>query len=130
MVAFLIVTIFLTVASSLTSFVDMGIGPLTTGIVAVDALLIFASLVMVIAMINFEGGGYLNDVHGGDFSDREMIGIAMWMLAAMLIARVVSNPWLTIAAIVILLPIVLVFLLFLVRTRGFFAVVRAYSESQ
>ncbi|KAH6661954.1 hypothetical protein F5X68DRAFT_63996 [Plectosphaerella plurivora] len=127
--AFLITSIVLTVASSIVSPFDGGVGPIVTGILAVDALLIFASLILVIAMVNFEGGGYLTNVYGGDFSDREMIGVAMWMLAAMLIARVVSNPWLTMAAIVILLPIVLVFLLFLVRTRGFFSVVRAVEES-
>jgi hypothetical protein len=76
-------------------------------------------------MMNFEGGGYLKEVHGQEFSDREMIGIAIWMLVAMLIGRVLSNFWLIIGAICILLPIALVFVLFLVRTRGFFAVVRA-----
>jgi hypothetical protein len=129
MIAFLIVTIILCFTSSAASFVDGGIGPFTTGVLVVDLLFIFASLALVIAMVNFEGGGYLNDVQGRDYSDREMIGIAIWMMTAMLMARVLSSPWLTMMALVIILPIVLVFLLFLVRTRGFLWVVKAYAES-
>lgn len=129
MVGFIIVTIILCLVSFAASFADGGIGPITTGILAFDVLLIFGSVCLVIAIGNLEGGGYLSGVHGGDFSDRQMIGIGMWMMAAMLLARVLSSPWLTLSAIIIILPIVLVFLVFLVRTRGFFWVVRAYMES-
>lgn len=125
MVSFVIVSIFLNIISIIVAVAtDDPFGLLTSSVLAVDALFIFTALVLCIAMMNYEGGGYLKGVHGGDYSDREMIGIAIWMLLGMLIGRVLSSPWLFGAAIVILLPIALVFVLFLVRTRGFFAIVR------
>ncbi|KAM5341994.1 hypothetical protein ACJ41O_015025 [Fusarium nematophilum] len=131
MISFIIVSIFI----NLISLVVAGVtgepfGVATTSVLVIDALFLFTSLILCIAMMNYEGGGYLKGVHGGDFSDREMIGVAIWMLVAMVIARVLSNPWLLIVLLAILLPIALVFLLFLVRTRGFFAVVRAYASEQ
>ncbi|RSL69717.1 hypothetical protein CEP54_002142 [Fusarium duplospermum] len=126
MVSFIIASIFLNIISVVVAAADdSAFGIPATSVLVIDALFIFTSLIMCIAMMNFEGGGYLKNVSGRDFSDREMIGVAIWMLFAMLIARVLSNPWLLVGALMIILPIVLVFVLFLVRTRGFFAVVRA-----
>ncbi|KAI8717219.1 hypothetical protein NCS52_00797000 [Fusarium sp. LHS14.1] len=126
MVSFIIASIFLNIISIVVAAAaDSAFGLPATSVLVIDALFIFTSLIMCIAMMNFEGGGYLKNVSGRDFSDREMIGVAIWMLFAMLIARVLSNPWLFVGALMIILPIVLVFVLFLVRTRGFFAVVRA-----
>ncbi|KPM38470.1 hypothetical protein AK830_g8101 [Neonectria ditissima] len=130
MVSFIIASIFLNIISLVLAVAtDEPFGPLTSSFLGVDALFIFTSLILCIAMMNYEGGGYLKDVNGADFSDREMIGIAIWMLVGMLIGRVLSNPWLFGAALAILLPIALVFVLFLVRVRGFFSVVKAYAEN-
>ncbi|KAF5675850.1 nadh oxidase [Fusarium heterosporum] len=126
MISFIIASVFINIISLFVAAASGSAFSLpSTAVLAVDALFIFTSLVLCIAMMNFEGGGYLKEVHGQEFSDREMIGIAIWMLLAMLIGRILSNFWLIIGAICILLPIALVFVLFLVRTRGFFAVVRA-----
>ncbi|KAH6871600.1 hypothetical protein B0T10DRAFT_417131 [Thelonectria olida] len=125
MVSFIVVSIFLNLISLVVAAAtDDPFGFACTGILATDALFIFTSLVLCIAMMNYEGGGYLKGVHGGEYSDKKMMGIGIWMLLGMLIGRVLSSPWLVLAAIVILLPIALVFVLFLVRKRGFFAVVR------
>lgn len=62
-------------------------GLLASSVLAVDALFIFTTLVLYIAMMSYEGGGYLKSVHGGDYSGKEMIGIAIWML----IGRVLSS---------------------------------------
>ncbi|KAF4459157.1 nadh oxidase [Fusarium albosuccineum] len=124
MISFLIVSIFLNIISVAVAAAAGAFGIPTTCILIVDALFIFTALILCIAMMNYEGGGYLKNVSGKDFSDREMIGIAIWMLLGMLIARALSNPFLFAGALAIILPIVLVYVLFLVRTRGFFAVVR------
>jgi hypothetical protein len=125
MVSFIVATIFLNIVSLVVAVAtDEPFGPACTGILGTDALFIFTSLVLCIAMMNYEGGGYLKGVHGGEYSDKAMMGIATWMLVAMLIGRVLSNPWLVLGAILILLPIALVFVLFLVRTRGLLSVVR------
>ncbi|KAF4984800.1 hypothetical protein FZEAL_91 [Fusarium zealandicum] len=123
MVSFIIVSIFLNLLSALVAAATGDpFGYITTGLVAIDALFIFTSLIMCIAMMNYEGGGYLKEVNGSEFSDREMIGIAIWMLVGMLIARIISNPFLLLGAVLIILPIVLVFVLFLmnhwIRTFG------------
>ncbi|KAF4948717.1 hypothetical protein FSARC_13653 [Fusarium sarcochroum] len=126
MVSFIIATVFFNIVSLITAAASgSAFGIPATVVLVIDALFIFTSLILCIAMMNFEGGGYLKEVHGQEFSDREMIGIAIWMLLGMLIGRILSNPWLFFGALAIVLPIVLVFVLFLVRTRGFFAVVRA-----
>ncbi|KAJ3545312.1 hypothetical protein NM208_g2565 [Fusarium decemcellulare] len=122
MISFLIVSIFLNIISVAVAAAAGAFGIPTTCILIVDALFIFTALILCIAMMNYEGGGYLKNVSGKDFSDREMIGIAIWMLLGMLIARALSNPFLFVGALAIILPIVLVYVLFLVRTRGFFAV--------
>jgi hypothetical protein len=130
MISFVLVSIFLNILSLIISMISEDPWSFyPTCVLAVDTLLIFTSLVLCIAMMNYEGGGYLKGVHGGDFSDRQMIGVAIWMLLAMLIGRVLSNVWLTAGAIMILLPLALVFVLFLVRTRGFFYVVRVLAAS-
>lgn len=129
MVAFIITSIFI-------DFFSIGVAAAegnafaawTSSILAIDMLLIFSSLILCIAMMNYEGGGYLVGVHGQEFSDREMMGVALWMLLAMLIGRLLSNPWLIILFIAIL-AIILTFLLFLVRTRGFFTVIRTAVEA-
>ncbi|KAF7545223.1 hypothetical protein G7Z17_g9340 [Cylindrodendrum hubeiense] len=128
MVAFVIVCIFINIISIALAAATGAFGWPNTILLGVDALFIFTALILCIAAMNYEGGGYLKGVNGKDFSDREMIGIAIWMLLGMLIARIVSNPWLFVLALAIILPIVLVFVLFLVRTRGFFAIVRAYAS--
>ncbi|KAF5019956.1 hypothetical protein F66182_8015 [Fusarium sp. NRRL 66182] len=126
MVSFLIAWIFLNIISLVVAIASgSAITVAPTAVLVVDALLIFTSLALCIAMMNFEGGGYLKNVRGQEFSDREMIGIALWMLLGMLVGRALSNLWLTVGSLAILLPIALVYVLFLVRTRGFFAVVRA-----
>ncbi|KAM0201870.1 hypothetical protein ACHAPI_001926 [Fusarium lateritium] len=126
MISFIIASVFINIISlAVAAASGSAFSIASTAVLATDALFIFTSIILCIAMMNFEGGGYLKEVNGQEFSDREMIGIAIWMLAAMLIGRVLSNFWLIIGAIGILLPIALVFVLFLVRTRGFFAVVRA-----
>ncbi|KAH7241515.1 hypothetical protein BKA59DRAFT_494057 [Fusarium tricinctum] len=126
MISFIIASVFINIISLVVAAASgSAFSIASTAVLATDALFIFTSIILCIAMMNFEGGGYLKEVHGQEFSDREMIGIAIWMLVAMLIGRVLSNFWLIIGAICILLPIALVFVLFLVRTRGFFAVVRA-----
>ncbi|KAH7127486.1 hypothetical protein EDB81DRAFT_729587 [Dactylonectria macrodidyma] len=129
MIAFIIVCIFI-------NLISIGLAAATgafdwpnTILLGIDALFIFTALILCIAAMNYEGGGYLKGVSGRDFSDREMIGIAIWMLVGMLFARILSSPALLLLALAIILPIVLVFILFLVRTRGFFAVVRAYAEN-
>lgn len=123
MVSFLLVSsVVLNILSVAVSFIaEDAWGFWPTAILTLDALSLFLSLVMCVAVMNYEGGGYLSSLHGGEFSDRKLLGIAVWMLLAMLITRVLSNVWLIIGALAILLPIVLVFVLFLVRTRGFFA---------
>ncbi|GKU12769.1 nadh oxidase [Fusarium langsethiae] len=129
MVAFLITSIFISVFSVGVAAAEGNAFALwTTGLLAIDMLLIFASLVLCVAMMNYEGGGYLTGVHAQEFSDRAMMGIALWMLLAMLLGRLFSNPWLIILFITILV-IILVFLLFLVRTRGFFYVVRTVATT-
>lgn len=126
MIPFIIASVFINIISLVVAAASgSAFSIASTAVLATDALFIFTSIILCIAMMNYEGGGYLKEVHGQEFSDREMIGIAIWMLVAMLIGRVLSNFWLIIGAICILLPIALVFVLFLVRTRGFFAVVRA-----
>ncbi|KAJ4252967.1 hypothetical protein NW762_010876 [Fusarium torreyae] len=132
MVSFIIAHMFLNIISLITAAASgSAFGIPATFVLTTDALFILTSLILCIAMMNYEGGGYLDGVHGQDFSDREMIGIAIWMLLGMLIGRVLSNPWVFFGALCIILPIVLVFTQFLVRTRGFFAVVRAaVAESE
>lgn len=129
MVSFVLVSIFINLTSFIVAAVSHPWSITSTCVLGTDVLFIFASLVLCIATMNYEGGGYLKEVHGSDFSDKELIGIGIWMLLAMLIGRVLSNPWLLLISLAILLPIALVFVLFLVRTRGFFAVVRAAAYS-
>ncbi|RBR25501.1 uncharacterized protein FIESC28_01739 [Fusarium coffeatum] len=124
LVAFLITSIFINLFSVAIAAAEGHAWALwTSGILAVDMLLIFGSLILTVAMMNYEGGGYLTGVHASEFSDREMMGIALWMLLAMLIGRLFSNPWLIILFVFILVTIIVVSLV-LIRTRGFFYVVR------
>jgi hypothetical protein len=128
MVAFIITSIFIDIFSiGVAAAEGNAFGLWTSGLLAIDMLLIFSSLILCVAMMNYEGGGYLVGVHAQEFSDRAMMGIALWMLLAMLLGRLCSNPWLIILFILIL-TIILVFLLFLVRTRGFFYAVRVASS--
>ncbi|KAH7131572.1 hypothetical protein B0J13DRAFT_598036 [Dactylonectria estremocensis] len=129
MISLIIICIFIGLVSIGLAAATGAFGEPNTILLGVDALFIFTALILCIAAMNYEGGGYLKGVSGRDFSDREMIGVATWMLLGMLLARTLSNPWLFSLALAIILPIVLVFILFLVRTRGFFAVVRAYAEN-
>ncbi|KAG8673142.1 hypothetical protein FPOAC1_006446 [Fusarium poae] len=127
MVSFLITSIFISIFSIGIAVAEGSAWALwTTGILAIDMLLIFASLVLCVAMMNFEGGGYLAGVHAQEFSDRAMMGIALWMMLAMLIGRLLSNPWLIFLFIAILVTIIVVSLV-LIRTRGFFYVVRTMA---
>ncbi|WXC60912.1 hypothetical protein SNK03_006797 [Fusarium graminearum] len=129
MVAFLITSIFISVFSVGIAAVEGSAWALwTTGLLAIDMLLIFASLILCVAMMNYEGGGYLTGVHGQEFSDRAMMGIALWMLLAMLLGRLFSNPWLIILFIFILATIIVVGVV-LIRTRGFFYVVRTMATA-
>jgi len=124
LVAFLITSIFINLFSvAIAAAEGHGWALWTSSILAVDMLLIFGSLILTVAMMNYEGGGYLVGVHGQEFSDREMMGIALWMLLAMLIGRLFSNPWLIILFVFILVTIIVVSLV-LIRTRGFFYVIR------
>ncbi|KAF0635793.1 hypothetical protein FPSE5266_05263 [Fusarium pseudograminearum] len=129
MVAFLITSIFISVFSVGIAAAEGSAWALwTTGLLAIDMLLIFASLILCVAMMNYEGGGYLTGVHGQEFSDRAMMGIALWMLLAMLLGRLFSNPWLIILFIFILVTIIVVSVV-LIRTRGFFYVVRTMATA-
>ncbi|CAF3656327.1 unnamed protein product [Fusarium graminearum] len=129
MVAFLITSIFISVFSVGIAAAEGSAWALwTTGLLAIDMLLIFASLILCVAMMNYEGGGYLTGVHGQEFSDRAMMGIALWMLLAMLLGRLFSNPWLIILFIFILATIIVVGVV-LIRTRGFFYVVRTMATA-
>lgn len=94
-------------------------------VLAFDTLLIFAAVCLYIAMINFEGGPYLQGIHATQYSDRDMLGLAFWFLLAIYMARIISHPILIIASIFIILPIVLVVCLVLMRARGLWAIVRA-----
>lgn len=124
MVSFLIASILLNIISLVAACVDDPWGKTPTAIMIVDMLFIFTSLILCIAMMNYEGGGFLKGVHGREISDRQMIGTALWMLLAMVIGRVFSNPWLIIKAFLVLLPIALAVGLVYIRTRGLFLILR------
>ncbi|KAH7240884.1 uncharacterized protein BKA55DRAFT_575968 [Fusarium redolens] len=96
----------------------------------VDAFCIFMTLVFCVYLMNYASGPYLKGIKPSDFKDMEMVGYGFWMLLAMLIIRVISNPRLLFCTIVVLLPIALIFFLALVRTKGFFSVVGTAVEAE
>ncbi|KAK7217368.1 hypothetical protein V2G26_005371 [Clonostachys chloroleuca] len=91
----------------------------TSPVLVFDAITIFVALVLLVAIMNYEGGGYLKHVHAREYSDKEMIGIGLWLLLGMFIARMLSNPWVLAGVITILVPIFLAVGFVLIRFRGF-----------
>lgn len=125
MVSLLIVSVFLNIISLVVACIaEHPWHIIPTSIMVVDVLFLFISLILCIAIMNYEGGGYLEGIHGREFSDRQMIGVAIWLLVAMVIARVLSNPVLIMMAIFILLPIGLAVWYTVIQRRGLLFILR------
>ncbi|KAI9148290.1 hypothetical protein HJFPF1_12118 [Paramyrothecium foliicola] len=97
---------------------------------AFDALMIFAAICLYIAMINFEGGPYLQGIHASEYSDKAMLGLAFWFMLAMLTARLISNPFLIVLGLCVILPIILVILFVLIRVRGLWFIIRVAQAAR